>query len=565
MSITRRSHIDRGRNLRGRAVAAPRSEKDRAGNQAAQSFDGSPESAQLRAMQLMADNSPRSAKFASLQAMADRSPQAVAQRKLMEGAPGALIQRQGDEEDLQMKQAPGLIQRQGDEEELQMKAASGTIQRQGEEDELQMKAAPGTIQRQGDEDELQMKAVPGLIQLQGDEEDLQMKAAPGLIQRQGDEEDLQMKAAPGLIQRQSDEEDLQMKSGPVRKAPNNTGMPDNIKSGVENLSGISMDDVKVHYNSPKPASVQALAYTQGSDIHVGPGQEKHLAHEAWHVAQQKQGRVRPTVRIAGAQVNDDKGLEHEADVMGHKAAHSFHEETGLLEGESSRVVQPKVVQRTKQDILQANIYWKQFTSNVQTTDVDFIESLIEVGGFYSNAPNDLEPHPDANIEAASRGLHHDAAEIATHAGGYLYQQQFAKSLIQSKSFLRVMGGSSNANDPDIIASNLPLGQAGPDMPMAVEAKRTVGSYYAPLIDAIRQLCGRQGFPLGTVTIMLANDQRATAVANHWKRVHNNVTDYLLENREAILRSQYQTINVEMEDIHGNQVFWDTFNRGYFEY
>ena len=101
--------------------------------------------------------------------------------------------------------------------------------------------------------------------------------------------------------------------------PNNTGMPDNLKSGIESLSGFSMDDVRVHYNSSKPATVQALAYTQGTDIHVAPGQEKHLPHEAWHVAQQMAGRVSPTTNINGMPVNDNAGLEHEADVMGEKA------------------------------------------------------------------------------------------------------------------------------------------------------------------------------------------------------------------------------------------------------
>jgi hypothetical protein len=100
---------------------------------------------------------------------------------------------------------------------------------------------------------------------------------------------------------------------------NQTGMPDNLKSGVETLSGLSLNDVKVHYNSTKPAQLQAHAYTQGSDIHVAPGQEQHLPHEAWHVAQQKQGRVKPTVQVKGAQINDDAGLEKEADVMGAKA------------------------------------------------------------------------------------------------------------------------------------------------------------------------------------------------------------------------------------------------------
>lgn len=28
---------------------------------------------------------------------------------------------------------------------------------------------------------------------------------------------------------------------------------------------------------------------EGAEIHVGPGQEQHLAHEAWHVTQQKAG------------------------------------------------------------------------------------------------------------------------------------------------------------------------------------------------------------------------------------------------------------------------------------
>ena len=116
-----------------------------------------------------------------------------------------------------------------------------------------------------------------------------------------------------VLKKQSGAQTLQTKT-------NSTGMPDNLKIGVESLSGYSMDDVKVHYNSPKPASLQAYAYAQGTNIHIGPGQEKHLPHEAWHMAQQKQGRVQPTMQMKeGVPVNDDKGLEHEADVMGERA------------------------------------------------------------------------------------------------------------------------------------------------------------------------------------------------------------------------------------------------------
>ncbi|WP_392532933.1 C2 family cysteine protease [Nostoc sp. C117] len=110
--------------------------------------------------------------------------------------------------------------------------------------------------------------------------------------------------------------------------PNQTGLPDNLKAGVENLSGYSLDDVKVHFNSPKPAQLQALAYTQGTEIHVASGQEEHLPHEAWHVVQQMQRRVKPTMQMKGmVHVNDDTALEKEAEVMGRKAAQRDNQTT----------------------------------------------------------------------------------------------------------------------------------------------------------------------------------------------------------------------------------------------
>lgn len=108
----------------------------------------------------------------------------------------------------------------------------------------------------------------------------------------------------------------------VQRQPsaNQTGLPDSLKSGVESLSGIAMDDVRVHYNSDKPSQLQAHAYAQGTEIHVAPGQERHLAHEAWHVVQQKQGRVKPTMQLKEkVLINDDEGLEKEADKMGEQA------------------------------------------------------------------------------------------------------------------------------------------------------------------------------------------------------------------------------------------------------
>ncbi len=165
-----------------------------------------------------------------------------------------------------------------------------------------------------------------------EEEDLQMKTNTAVLQRQEmeEEEPLQGKFEP--VQRQSPEEEEEVRQGKfapsetpaqlesdVGETQNRNGMPRPLKAGLETLSGMHLSGVRVHNNSSKPAQLNALAYTQGQDIHVGPGQEKHLPHEGWHFVQQMQGRVKPTMQAQGVSINDDAGLEREADVMGAKA------------------------------------------------------------------------------------------------------------------------------------------------------------------------------------------------------------------------------------------------------
>ncbi|PRX62388.1 uncharacterized protein DUF4157 [Cohnella sp. SGD-V74] len=117
---------------------------------------------------------------------------------------------------------------------------------------------------------------------------------------------------------------------------NDTGMPDSLKAGLEGLSGIDLSDVRVHYNSDKPARINAMAYTQGSEIYLAPGQERHLPHEGWHAVQQKQGRVQATVQAKGMPVNDSQVLEREADAMGERA--SRHTSAGAGSGKRDAAV-----------------------------------------------------------------------------------------------------------------------------------------------------------------------------------------------------------------------------------
>ncbi|CAL1518636.1 DUF4157 domain-containing protein [Chitinophaga sp. MM2321] len=136
--------------------------------------------------------------------------------------------------------------------------------------------------------------------------------------QQKPEEELQAKSAMQL--KSMEEEQLPLQGKFVVQRAKNEGMPDQLQSGIAHLSGMDISNVNVHYNSAKPAQLNAYAYAQGNDIHLGPGQEKHLPHEAWHVVQQRQGRVQPTMQMKqGVPVNDDPGLEQEADNMGAQA------------------------------------------------------------------------------------------------------------------------------------------------------------------------------------------------------------------------------------------------------
>ncbi len=109
---------------------------------------------------------------------------------------------------------------------------------------------------------------------------------------------------------------------------NRTGIPMPLLRSMEGLLGHDFSHVRVHPNSPKAPEVGALAYTQGRDVYVAPGQyapetakgNRLLGHELTHVVQQAQGRVSATTQVRGVAINDDPALEHEADVVGENAA-----------------------------------------------------------------------------------------------------------------------------------------------------------------------------------------------------------------------------------------------------
>lgn len=212
---------------------------------------------------------------------------------------------------------------------------------------------------------------------------------------------------------------------PIQKIENNTGLPDDLKSGMENLSGYTMDDVKVHYNSDKPAQLQAHAYAQGTDIHLAPGQEKHLQHEAWHVVQQRQGRVKPTMQMKGnVNINEDAGLEKEADVMGNKVMQMQSIEKSPFEPPIQFFA--PVVQRTKWLYTGGKL---EDTSNRETVrDVDETTPELKEGDTWDDRTNVV-------THAASR-------LNAIFAGEEIYPEVRPKGLPATRDFAKGVGGGA---------------------------------------------------------------------------------------------------------------------------
>lgn len=123
-----------------------------------------------------------------------------------------------------------------------------------------------------------------------------------------------------------------------------SGLPEGLQTVMEAMSGFSLADVVVHRNSAEPSRLGAAAFTQGNQIHVAPGQEQHLPHEAWHVVQQKQGRVKPTLQMKKVAINDEATLEREADLMGARAAAAIVPTAGTTAARAKALASGTVVQ-----------------------------------------------------------------------------------------------------------------------------------------------------------------------------------------------------------------------------
>jgi hypothetical protein len=270
---------------------------------------------------------------------------------------------------------------------------------------------------------------------------IQQNIHPSIAQlAQGPEEEELLQANSETVQHQQNKSDTKPRG-------NNTGLPDKLKAGIESLSGLTLDQVKVHYNSAQPAQLNALAYAQGSDIHLAPGQEQHLPHEAWHIVQQAQGRVRPTMQMNnGVLVNNDAGLEREADLMGALAPNQVDaaqkKYTGtetISDVANTNVVQRQVVQlfspvgeETKYSVnhrfmllnpkslwtLQENLNHSNTILNEKNSFVKLVKTGLEFESAFGGTMHEIEPKWDST-RAATIPETQRLEKANKNVGGYI--------------------------------------------------------------------------------------------------------------------------------------------------
>jgi hypothetical protein len=195
-------------------------------------------------------------------------------------------------------------------------------------------------------------------------------------------------------------------------------MPKDVQDQMESVFDADFSAVRVH-EGPQPAAVEAIAFTEGTDIHIAPGlYQPHctkglelLGHELAHVVQQSQGRVRATMQAKGVGINDDRSLEQEADECGVRAARGEHVAAWLGPmGAAAPVAQRKVIQRAA-----VKTDWGTFKDEHYTT-IFRGDKAIGVDMHLSFEPNDRVDAKKIGLVQSVRSMDEGEPEVADPEG-----------------------------------------------------------------------------------------------------------------------------------------------------
>jgi hypothetical protein len=186
------------------------------------------------------------------------------------------------------------------------------------------------------------------------------------------------------------------------------GLPAPVQAKMEHAFGQDFSGVRVHEGS-EAASMGALAFTRGTDIHFAPGQydpgsqrgQELIGHELAHVVQQSEGRVSATTQAKGVAVNDEPALAAEADQRGARAARGekVRDGGGALDA-GHGPAQLKAAGNVVQMVAQTS-HWGRFIDSAYTKTTN-------------GAHMEMDFEPGAGVDATKIGL---TQSVKISAGG----------------------------------------------------------------------------------------------------------------------------------------------------
>lgn len=195
-----------------------------------------------------------------------------------------------------------------------------------------------------------------------------------------------------------------------------------LKTRFENMSGYSFGDVRIHYHSDKPMQVGAAAYTMGHDVYLGTGQEKYLGHELGHVLQQKRTQIPPNIQYKGIAINNDPGLEREADML---AAHAMEFPTTPPHfGEHKKTSAPD---NSKSIAQMAKWRWSARTKNWNYVSGTVVSGSPTRSGRYDGEIYDDTPAPTVEVRTIKPPQKQETPLIDTTYTGD--DEQYRESMI----------------------------------------------------------------------------------------------------------------------------------------
>jgi hypothetical protein len=266
------------------------------------------------------------------------------------------------------------------------------------------------IGQPGDKYEQEADAVADKVMMMSESETMQMQPV------EEEEEVMQPK-----LRMQPLEEDVYAKR--------NKDLPKEVQVKLENSFGQDFSNVSIQKNSNRATELNARAFTQGEQIHFAPGEfntntnvgRNLLGHEITHVVQQRSGVVKPTSMISkGIEINENKSLEQEADILGRKTFNgetsSNYRSLGLDLRNSFR----SAIQ-AKSNVIQRDIKGSKELGNGKM-ELDFTKNDATVKGGLANetgtvkfTPNKAAPKSD-NIRLVQIVRVVDTTGISTNKG-----------------------------------------------------------------------------------------------------------------------------------------------------